>query len=352
MRTRLPFWFAASGFTCLTLLTGPVDAAPLAYITNSHDNTVSVLDAATNTLTGKAIAVGARPIGIVVNPSGTRAYVANDDDRSLSVIDTGSATVIATIPGVANYGLAIDAAGTRVFATDGYYVNVIDTATNATLGNPIAIAAADATGCPSATGGIAVDPVRARIYVTAVDCHLDPYIYPGTVSVIDVASAKVIANVPVGLYPAGAAANPDGTRVYITNFMGMSVSVIDTTTNTVTGPPIDLQNRYPIGIALNPTGTRAYVANNGGDSVWVIDAKTNQTIGSPIAVGSQPLGIAVDSTGKRVYVSNEGSNSVSVIDALTNTAVGSPISVGASPVSLGNFIQRDNEIFADGLGDP
>jgi len=54
------------------------------------------------------------------------------------------------------------------------------------------------------------------------------------VSVIATATNAVIATIPVGSSPAGAAVTPDGTRVYVTNAGSGTVSVIDAATNAVT----------------------------------------------------------------------------------------------------------------------
>ena len=69
-----------------------------AYITNSGDNTVSVIDTATNTVVGSPITVGVRPQGMAVTPDGSNVYVANASSDTVSVIDTASNTVTATIP--------------------------------------------------------------------------------------------------------------------------------------------------------------------------------------------------------------------------------------------------------------
>ena len=59
------------------LLTAPAgQAAPFAYITNQSSNNVSVIDAASNTVTA-TVAVGAVPTGVAVNPVGTLVYVTN-----------------------------------------------------------------------------------------------------------------------------------------------------------------------------------------------------------------------------------------------------------------------------------
>lgn len=51
-----------------------------------------------------------------------------------------------------------------------------------------------------------------------------------SVSVIDAASARVIAVVPVGKRPWGIAVTPDGRKVYTANGVSNDVSVIDTAT--------------------------------------------------------------------------------------------------------------------------
>lgn len=69
--------------------------------------------------------------------------------------------------------------------------------------------------------GVASSPDGARVYVTN-------YNKLGTVSVIDAATNKVTATVPVGNYPMGVAVSPDGTEAYVTNSWSSTVSVIDT----------------------------------------------------------------------------------------------------------------------------
>src|SRR5713226_1135971 len=80
----------------------------------------------------------------------------------------------------------------------------------------------------------------------------------GTVSVIDTTTNTVVATIPVGLFPSGVAITPDGTRAYVTNIFN-SISVIDTATNivVVTIP----SGQFPTGVAITPDGTRAYVVN-------------------------------------------------------------------------------------------
>ena len=90
----------------LGLGTAATEAQTRAYVTNSQDNTVSVIDTATNTVVA-TVPVGVNPSGIAITPDGTRAYVATELG-TVSVIDTATNTVVATIPiGGEPLGIAI-----------------------------------------------------------------------------------------------------------------------------------------------------------------------------------------------------------------------------------------------------
>ena len=74
-----------------------------AYVTNSglfllflHSTTVSVIDAASNTVVA-TVGVGNNPVGVAVTPDGKHVYVVNNLDDTVSVIDTAGNTVVATL---------------------------------------------------------------------------------------------------------------------------------------------------------------------------------------------------------------------------------------------------------------
>lgn len=153
-----------------------------------------------------------------------------------------------------------------------------------------------------------------------------------SVSVIDTSANTVLATVAVGASPYGVTVNPSGTRVYVTNNNGATLSVIDTGTNTVVSTiPVGI---WPHSAIVNPAGTRIYVTNYDGsiNNVKVIDASTN-TVVSTVTVGSHPSGISVNPAGTRVYVANTWDNTVSVIDTSTNTVV-STIAMGSEPLGV------------------
>jgi YVTN family beta-propeller protein len=80
-----------------------------------------------------------------------------------------------------------------------------------------------------------------------------------SVAVIDTATNRVVATVPVGSGPWEPAVTPDGKHVYVTNFgtgndpaIASNVSVIDTATNTVVAT-VPVGNE-PFGVAITPDG--------------------------------------------------------------------------------------------------
>jgi YVTN family beta-propeller protein len=156
------------------------------------------------------------------------------------------------------------------------------------------------------------------------------------VSVIDTVTNMVVGPpIPVGESPEAVAITPDGRRAYVTNFASNDVSVIDTTTNMVVDTIT--VGSSPAGVAITPDGSRAYVINvQFGvdlDNVCVIDTATNMVVDT-ITVGIAITGIAITPDGSRAYVVDSGTGDNSIIDTATNMVVGIPIPVGGIPIDI------------------
>ena len=267
------------GMGVLLAVQAPVQAAPSAYVVNScasrsncSNGTVSVIDTATNAVTA-VISVGNTPRGVAVSLDGSRVYVAN--------ACAGSSCSNGT-------------------------VSVIDTATNAVTGSAIPVG--------NTPLGVAVSPDGSRVYVANANSS--------TVSVIDTANDTVTAVIPVGNTPFGVAVNPDSSRAYVTHENG-TVSVIDTANDTVTAViPV---GHIPVGVAVSPDGSRVYVANQLGNTVSVIDTATNQVVGPAINVGVQPESLGAFVGPGALIATNtsasgvEGEQISGAVPALTNT---------------------------------
>lgn len=143
----------------------------------------------------------------------------------------------------------------------------------------------------------------------------------GAVLVVDTQTGEVTDRVPVGVNPVGPVLlGPDGKTVWVVG--EEAVSVIDVASRKrVASIPLD--NGVSSGIAFAPTGRdwRAYVSNPRDNTVIVIDAQTHAALGR-IPVGKAPWrGVVYSQYTGKVYVANTGSQDLSVIDVSTNTVV-------------------------------
>lgn len=163
---------------------GTVVTGTKCYAIGFSPAAVAVIDTATNTVT-KTISLGSNGRSIAVNPAGTKVYAGYTS--GIAVIDTATDTVTKTIPGTAPaVGIAFNSAGTKAYARGDYNVlRVIDTATE-TVSKSITIGP---DGTYAFYGSVAV--CGTKVYVTNPDA--------GTFTVIDPATDTVTKTVPVRL---------------------------------------------------------------------------------------------------------------------------------------------------------
>lgn len=284
------------------------------------------------------IDVGSQPAAVAVSADGATAYVVNQIDETVSVVDTATNTVTDTIAVGANpVAVAVSPNGSRVYVSNlsGGTVSVIDTATNAVIGT-ITVG--------SHPSGLALSPLGGILYVANTEDH--------TVMKINTSSQTVLATIDVTGYPHDVAVSPDGTRVYVTcegvgGQQGVgTLAVIETTNNTVIST-IPVGGFFPRGVAVSPNGTRVYVANQSDNTVRVIDT-ASLSVTATVNVGAGPIGVAVSPDGKRVYATNFDDGTVSVIGTVSNTVTGTR-TVGTHP--RGVAVSSDNRIYVTNAGD-
>ncbi|ABQ27982.1 beta-propeller fold lactonase family protein [Geotalea uraniireducens] len=324
------------------------NAAPYAYITNLSDNTVSVIDVATNGYISKIpLGTGVKPYGVAISSDGTRVYISNQTSKTISVIDAltdpSNPSVINTIslPNTPS-GLAVNSAGTRLYVAnyDAMSVSVIDL----TAPTPNIIAS---PGVGTAPIGVAISPDGATVYVTNSGSDNITAVKTSDNTVLTTFSAGPAGNAPMGI-----ALGKVGTvtKIYVANNTANSLTVINESTKAITNTVPLGTDSAPFAVAAKPDGSTVYVtksgaATNGGDSVAVIDTSTF-TVTTAISVGAMPFGVAVSPDGFRVLAVNNMGNSVSVINTSSNAVAAtlgnipdtSYASFFQSPQSLGNFI--------------
>jgi YVTN family beta-propeller protein len=118
----------------------------------------------------------------------------------------------------------------------------------------------------------------------------------------------------------GAQTPPAGTFAYVTNHSGDSVTVIDTSTNTVVTTIALCAGCSPAGLAVTPDGQFVYVAIQSNGSVNVIATSSNNVVATiPMCdCTSSPVGVAITPDGNRAYVTDVARSAIEVID--TNPA--------------------------------
>jgi YVTN family beta-propeller protein len=323
----------------LLLLPVAVGAAPFAYVPNSGDGTLSVIDTATNTVTATVPVAG---FGVAVNRTGTRVYLTTAD--GLAVLDASDNSVITVISGTGLGGVAVNQAETRVYAVAGdNSIAVIDATTNTIVTN-VQVASPPLQGA----FGLALSPEGATLYVTIRHddrerrpCFGALFFCGGQVSAIDAVNYTAAPGGAGGPFIDGSLAGivVDSTgRVW---FTALSPDVVELGElevavfgNGVIGTGVIVAT--PFALAVSPDGKRLYSAPLNSASVAVIDAATRTLVASiDVSDGGGGAGVSVTPDGSRVYAL--ASHSVAVIDAATNTVL-EHIPVGNGPVAFGQFI--------------
>lgn len=131
--------------------------------------------------------------------------------------------------------------------------------------------------------------------------------------------------------PYHATISQDGMRFYTANYSDRTISVVDTSSNTLLSELTVGTGRQARAVAVNPDRSKLYCATR-NNTVDVIATSTNTVLNS-ISVSGSFNDIVCDSTGAKVYVCNQGGNSITVINTSTN-AVEATISVGSSPRAI------------------
>jgi YVTN family beta-propeller protein len=163
-----------------------------------------------------------------------------------------------------------------------------------------------------------------RFTVTATDGH-DTSTFVVTVPVRAPELASSQTQIP--LPGSGPNIALSGSRAYVFNKYLWTVSSIDTNTNTVirTSQPLASGSTlsYPGNVAVSPDGTRVYVANWVEGKIIQLDPNTLAPVGQPIAVAGGGDDMVFSPDGTRLYVANDGApGSLTVIDTNSRSVVG------------------------------
>src|SRR5450755_309021 len=230
-----------TGINPVSTVSLPVGSAPVfvattqaltIYVANSGNGTVSAISAVGNVVTN-TITVGPDPVALAEMPNGQKVYVANHG--------TGANPVNGSVMSI----------------------NTIDNSVN----SPLAPPAGSSWNAPT---WIVARSDNARVYV------LDQG--TGTVAAIDTASDAIVGAASVGAGANYMLYDRTRNRLYVTNPVAHTLTILDASTRPSTNPPTDpltvLSNFnfaaasapcpggcVPVSVAALPDGSRAYVAS-------------------------------------------------------------------------------------------
>lgn len=300
------------------LVVTSVAAGELALITNQNGSDLSVIDLDSQKERAR-IPVPGEPAGIAVDTAAARFYTVSAGSKTLRQFDlAGTLLQEVTLDG-GPIGIAVQPDGTRVFVSDWYNARIwVLDATDLSVLTTLSTGAAPA--------GLVIDPQGT--WIASADKDADQ------VSVFDLESLTLRHRIPVGTRPFGISVGPGG-RIFTADVGSNTVTVADPLTGALLGRvPVGAR---PYGIAF--AAGLGFVTNQYADSVSVFDL-ADLTPRATIPVGEYPEGIDATPDGTKVVVANWFSNAVSVIDTKTLT-VTAEIATGDGPRAFGRFLIAD-----------
>jgi len=217
-----------------------------AYVSNFTDRTLTVIDTVTD-LPTKTLAIGG--LGIAANAQAHRLYVAGG--VRLWILDTATDTLAATIEapaGASIWGLAVDTASGRVFATDAAQPRVLVFDAAGTLAGSVAL---DAPARLAITVGSA-DRVFVASYTDASP----------KLTTIDGATRLVTSRVATSAFASSLAVHPTSGLVYVASDAQRSITAVDAASRGAIASA-DTKARTG-GVAISPLSGDPIAATSGG----------------------------------------------------------------------------------------
>jgi YVTN family beta-propeller protein len=292
-------------------------------VVNKTDDSVAILDGASGKLK-TTVAVEPGPHEVEMLADGHTAAVSgygrkDEPGRYVSFIDVASGKVISKIDigeGSKPHGLKALRDGRLLVTAEGRKELVV---VDPREGGKVL--ARYPTG-RNISHLVTASPDGRRAYVTSLS--------PGSVTVIDLQSGKVVKDIPTGKGAEGIDASPDGREVWVANREANTITVIDVA---MLAPVFTIRaSEFPIRVKISPDGRTAIATFTGSGDVRVYDTATRVergrvAIGRDAVEGAEnrvfqkrfgsspaPVGLLVAPDGKRAFVSAGHADVVAVID--------------------------------------
>lgn len=277
-----------------------------AYVTNGGESSVSVVDTASNAITGSFNA-GFYPSPAAFSPDGTKAYVPNTDNDYrgyMSVVDVANDTVTSTVElGEYPSSVAFTPDGTKAFVVNSGRTSLTGSVSVIDVASDTVTASIPVAGWPSL---IRVAQTGATAYVAGID----------GIAVIDVLTNMVVRQIPTDSQIIEF--DPDVTTAYVASAGSEHslVTLIDLASGT-TVRTIDMENTDNSSVrsvVASPDGKSLYVVTLymprppvGSETMWLIDVATGETATITSAAGINNWAFGFSPSERIVYVAAHSS---------------------------------------------
>jgi YVTN family beta-propeller protein len=275
----------------------------------------------------QSVAVGVRPIDIVVTPTGDKIYVTNSSDNSVSVIDTNSFAVVKTITLLPSGGsaswMAISPGGDEVYVAErlSAKIQVISTVTDSVVDTIDTVS--------GLLNKIAVTPDGSRLY--APSANVSGII---RMSVIDLSTRSVVDYLDTvdaqDAIDFGSNSQTGYLQLEVNNSVPLNLytNVVDLNTKLVLSTIHGTALRN-----VSDSGLVAWGINYGDNTVNRIDLLSNLVTNSA-PVPARPNETVVDEPSNRLFVTSDNSNSITILNLQTLATLETIAVNGNSPAGL------------------
>ncbi len=318
--TRLLGLFALLLIAMNSLLAQAQLPSPALLVLNKDDNTLVIIDPATNKIVGSA-PTGNAPHEVTASSDGRYAYVANygsdQPGNSLSVIDlsTRKETRVDVTPLSRPHG--IEFADGQVYFT-------------AELSKAIARLDPQSLKVDWLLG-TGQNLTHMLVLTKAVNPIFTANIGSNTISMIEHTSGRdpwIETVIPVGKGPEGCDLSPNGKEFWAANSGDGSVSVIDVAAKKVV-QTIDVGTKHSNRLKFTPDGKLVLISDAGSGDLVAVDTSSRK-VTKRVSLGKVAEGILIVPDGSRAYIALSSDDKVAIFDLKTLSKTGE-IATGHDP---------------------
>ncbi len=308
---------------------------------------------------GTSVNVGSLPGHMILSPDGKYVVVSNYGFREqLSVLDSSTGKLLSALPfnGGADgrtqmyFGLAFGPDG-KLYVSEGKQDEVaivdIDSNGQASAEDHTIKIPSDNPRQPNYLAGLAVSPDGTKLYALGNESYFrkegnQVLGGKGKLFIVNIASGQIETKHEVGGFPLDIAVGTKGAasgKIYVSSELDNGVYVFKSETDD--SPKLIETGANAANLAFNPDQDKLYTTNAIGDTMSVIDTGSDATASTVLLrpvqerqlPGITPQGVAVSGDGSKVYVALADLNSVAVYDVAKNKVEGF-LPVGWYPTSV------------------